>query len=92
MALHTLNAAPGTAAWADCLHTVASGDALVLMGDGTYGALPGDDLEALRACGATLYILARDAEARGVEADLDALDMPGLVVLSEQHPQQVAWY
>jgi len=96
MTLHTLSASPTTAAFADCLRLIAPGDALLLLGDGVYAALPGTGpRRALGACGAALYVLHDDAAAAGVLARIDGetvVDMDGFVELSERYSRQLAWY
>lgn len=100
MILHTLNASPATAAFADCLQLLQTGDALLLLGDGVYAALPGtaalDTLLALQSeTAAELYILAEDARAAGigaVDAAIQTVDTDGFVALTERFPLQQAWY
>lgn len=96
MILHTLNATPASAAFADCLATVAPGDAIVLLGDAVYAALAGTDACALlQDCAAQVYVLRADALAAGVIghiATATVVDMNGFVELSEQFPRQQAWY
>jgi tRNA 2-thiouridine synthesizing protein B len=94
--LHTLNASPSSAAFADCLRVLRAGDALVLMGNGIYAAIA--DTQAcndLRATGAELFVLATDAAVAGISAtaeDVTPLDMSELVILTERFPRQQAWY
>lgn len=96
MILHTLNASPASAAFRDCLTVLGDGDALVLLGDGVYAAIEGS--EARRALGdsaAALYVLDADARLAGVTVaggDIQAIDMAGLVALTEQYARQQAWY
>lgn len=95
MILHTLNALPTSQAFADCLRAVAPGDALLLLGDGVYAALPGTGAwTTLGASGVALYVLLTDAEAAGVvpASPIETVDMDGFVALSEQYPRQQAWY
>ena len=96
MLLHTLNAPPSSSAFADCLHILAPGDALVLMGDGVYAALGGTQAAArLQSSGAELYLLQPDAAVAGVLPDSDfarVLDIEGLVALTERFERQLAWY
>lgn len=96
MILHTLNLSPGSGALRDCLAAVSKGDALVLLGEGCYCALAGSEAAAtLAACPADVYLLADDARALGLEARIaqfPAIDMAGLVALSERYPRQLAWY
>jgi tRNA 2-thiouridine synthesizing protein B len=96
MTLHTLNASPASAAFADCLRIIAAADALLLLGDGVYAALAGTAARAqLDACGARLYLLREDAAAAGALERVDGIeviDIDGFVALSEQCPRQLAWY
>ena len=96
MILHTLNASPSSAAFADCVGVVRSGDAVVLMGDGVYVALAGTKAwgEA-QARGAEIYLLVSDALAAGVTefaGGATFIDMDGFVALTERYPRQQAWY
>jgi tRNA 2-thiouridine synthesizing protein B len=96
MILHTLNAAPSSAAFRDCLKVVQAGDALVLLGDGVYAALEGSAAcSELCAVQAELYMLDSDARLAGVASTADTirwLDMDGLVALTERFERQLAWY
>lgn len=96
MLLHTLNASPSSSAFADCLQLLGPGDAIVLMGDGVYGALGGTQAAAgLEASGAELYLLRPDTSAAGVQPPEDCfqiIDFEGLVVLTERFERQLAWY
>lgn len=96
MVLHTLNAAPSSAAFKDCLKVVHSGDAVVLMGDGVYAALEGTQAyRELRSRGVELYLLSADALLAGVTQpaqDVGSIAVDGLVALTERFPRQLAWY
>ena len=96
MVLHTLNAAPGSAAFEDCLRLAGPDDAILLLGDGVYAALPGSEAAGrLQRCAAEVLILQEDAVAAGgaIASDLStAVDMAGFVALSERYPRQLAWY
>ena len=96
MTLHTLNASPASAAFADCLRLLAAGDALLLLGDGVYAALEGTEpRRALDASGALLHLLQPDAAAAGVLGRIGSaavVDMDGFVELSERFVRQLAWY
>ncbi len=96
MVLHTLNASPASAAFADCLRLAAPDDALLLLGDAVYGALTGTDSRlALEACAAPLYVLHEDAAAAGILERVDGavcVDIDGFVELTERFPRQLAWY
>lgn len=96
MILHTLNAPPDSAAFRQCLGLLAPGDALLLLGDGVYGAIAGSDARAaLDAAYVELHVLHPDAEAAGVHTQLggaNTVDMDGFVALSERFARQLAWY
>lgn len=96
MVLHTLNAAPSSAAFKDCVKVMQQGDAVVLMGDGVYAALAGTEAgNALRAKGAEIFVLEADALLAGITQpapNMTLIDMAGLVALTERFPRQLAWY
>ena len=96
MILHTLNAAPSSSAFDDCLGVVRAGDAVVLMGDGVYVALAGTKAWGeIQATGVEVYLLDSDALAAGVTALAGAaefIDMDGFVALTERYPRHQAWY
>jgi tRNA 2-thiouridine synthesizing protein B len=96
MILHTLSASPASAAFNDCLALIGSEDALVLLGDGAYAALPRTAAcEQLCATGAALYVLAAHARATGMSDPGSAftrITMDDFVALTEQYPRQMAWY
>lgn len=96
MVLHTLNAAPSSAAFHDCLKVVQRGDAVVLLGDGVYAALDGTEAcSALQTKNVQLFILGADALLAGVRTsaeNITSIDMDGLVALTERFPRQLAWY
>jgi tRNA 2-thiouridine synthesizing protein B len=96
MILHTLNASPTSAAFGDCLNVLQAGDAMILMGDGVYAAIP-----ASTACtnlldsGVELYLLTAHALAAGITESLESvtmIDMQGFVALTERFQRQQAWY
>ena len=96
MTLHTVNASPASAAFADCQRLLAPGDALLLLGDGVYAALEGTAARsALDASPAHVYLLQPDAAAAGVLGRIDGaelVDIDGFVALSEHYARQLAWY
>jgi tRNA 2-thiouridine synthesizing protein B len=96
MVLHTLNASPSSAAFADCLRLIAPGDALLLLGDAVYGAISGSTgRQALDTSAARLYVLQQDAAAAGVTNRVEGatlVDMDGFVELTERISRQLAWY
>lgn len=96
MVLHTLNASPSSAAFADCLRLIVPGDTLLLLGDAVYGAVTGSaDGQALHSSGAEICVLREDAMAAGVANRLEGatlVDMDGFVELTERISRQLAWY
>jgi tRNA 2-thiouridine synthesizing protein B len=94
--LHTLNASPATSTFSDCLRVIATGDALLLMGDGVYAAIANTDPSTrLQASGAEIYVLGPDASAAGVNNLVEGatlVDMDGFVALTERFTRQQAWY
>lgn len=96
MLLHTLNAAPGQPAFAQCLSLLRATDTLVLLGDGVYALWPGSEgAAALAQTGARLVVLRSDALAAGLDlasCHATAVDMAGFVELTERHTRQLAWF
>ncbi len=96
MLLHTLNAAPDTDSFRDCLRSAQNGDAILLMGKGVYCALANSAArQALENCPARLLALDSDIRAAGIAnkvGDLALIDIDAFVALSEFYPRQLAWY
>ena len=96
MILHTLNASPASPAFRDCIRVAANNDAILLLGDGVYAALPDTvACNALLAAGVEVYVLDSAAKAAGVTAlpvDVQRVDMNGFVELTERFARQQAWY
>jgi tRNA 2-thiouridine synthesizing protein B len=96
MILHTLSATPYSVAFSECLAIAKPGDAILLLGDGVYGARPGERVAAaLTACGADIHLLETDAQAAGIETlpeEMQIEDMDGFVALTERFARQMAWY
>ena len=94
--LHTLNASADSSALRDCLAALGPNDALLLIGDGAYTAIPGTPAcQSLLNTSASLYVLDSAAAARGittVHADITVVDGEGFVELSERFPRHMAWY
>jgi tRNA 2-thiouridine synthesizing protein B len=95
--LHTLNAAPSSSAYADCVRLLAAGDALLLLGDAVYAAL--EDTTAcsqLRDTGADLYVLEADARSAGIQGRVNTkvitVGFDAFAALTEKFPKQQAWY
>lgn len=99
MTLHILSASPfADSCLAECRRVIATGDALLLTGDGVYAAL-GDAAAVLRelhATGVAIFALAEDCAARGIDTRLPdcvtTLDYGGFVDLAVAHPRTVSWF
>ena len=99
MTLHILCASPFTGSCLEeCARVIAADDALLLSGDGVYAALgeAADTLHALHAAGVTIFALAEDCTARGIDARLPAciatVDYGGFVDLAVAHPPTLSWF
>ena len=96
MILHTFSASPESSAFRDCLSSLSSEDAVLLLGDGAYAALPACTyLTQLGDAGATVYALRADALAAGMAEPgpgVKLIDMPEFVALTERYPRQIAWF
>lgn len=95
MILHTIDASPRSSAFDDCIRVAQSGDAIVLLGDAVYASQPNSST-ALQSTDSkvTVYALESDAIARGITIDgsVSAINIEGLVVLTEEYARQLAWY
>ena len=96
MILHTLNTAGISDSFRDCLRMAQAGDAILLLGDGVYNAIPGSETAlALEDCEAKVMALDTDVAAAGLDQRLGPtllVDMDGFVGLTEYYPRQMAWY
>ena len=97
MILHTLHGSPDSAAFGDLLRMIATGDTVLLLGDGVYAAIAGSAaLAELAARQAPIYALAQDVAAAGLQGllgeDVALADYPSFVALTEACTQQLAWY
>lgn len=99
--LHTVNKSPFTdQALKSCLSLCAPGDSLLLIEDGTYGALTAAPtaklLDDVTKRGIKVYALASDLAARGLDSQLAAgivlTDYQGFVRLSCEHETIQSWY
>lgn len=101
MILHTVNKSPfQQTVLASCLRLIAPGDALLLIEDGVYGALPGHPQESnlgqLAQRNIRVYALENDVLARALTARL--LSTVSLVTFDEFVSMSVAadkvhsWY
>ncbi len=100
--LHTVNKSPfATGSLRSCLAHARSGDAVLMIEDGVYGATAGTGLSdeiaaAARGGGIGIYVLGPDMAARGLDAGrvLDGVitvDYAGFVDLAAKHDRAVAW-
>ena len=96
MVLHTLNVMPGSSAFSDCLRCAASGDAILLLGEGVYAALATSEAcLLLQQCPARVLVLGADRQAAGMPESTLAfptIDIDGFAALTEYYPRQLAWY
>jgi tRNA 2-thiouridine synthesizing protein B len=96
MVLHTLNKSPEHSAFAQCIALIDKEDALLLIGDGVYAAVPNSRAAGTLAnLSAAIYVLESDAIAAGLTtlpAGVIAVSIGGFVELTEQYPRQMAWY
>ncbi|MDZ7825773.1 MAG: sulfurtransferase complex subunit TusB [Gammaproteobacteria bacterium] len=74
-----------------CLRSMAEGDALLLLEDGVYGALPVHPGPADSPC----HALEEDVGARGLagrlRADVTLVDYAGFVELVAAHERTLSW-
>jgi tRNA 2-thiouridine synthesizing protein B len=74
-----------------CLRSLGPGDALLLLEDGVYGALPDQPGPAEGAC----HALEEDVRARGLagrlRADVAPVDYAGFVELVAAHERTLSW-
>jgi len=98
--LHLVNASPfESAALSRCLARAGEGDAVLLLENGVYGALPGrrfSDEVAQAAARLDIRVLAPDLDARGLCASsllqtLGQVDYDGFVELAARHELSLTW-
>jgi len=98
--LHTVNKSPfGNGALLSCLQHCKPGDAVLLVEDGVYGALSGSSVadEVAASIGEiSLYVLAGDISARGIEGSkmvtgAEAVGYDGFVDLVAEHDRTQSW-
>ncbi len=96
MALHTVSAGPGTAAFDNCLRIAGTGDRILLLAAGVYAGITGSSAaEQLQASAATVFALEQDVAAAGLRSALadciQVVDFAGFVALTEECEQQMNW-
>ena len=102
MILHTVNKSPyANQCLADCLANAATGDAIILIEDGVYGATAGplfdQRLSHLSESNIELYVLKPDFEARGLQPDqsvprFSLVDDHRFVELVLKADKVLSWY
>lgn len=96
MVLHTLNASSTSLAFQDCLRAATQGDAILLLGEGVYGAITGSEAcSQLQESAARVLVLDSDSLAAGLDTETLAfpnIDIDGFAALTEYYPRQLAWY
>ncbi|WP_285358849.1 sulfurtransferase complex subunit TusB [Pseudomonas sp. lyk4-R2A-10] len=93
--LHVLSHSPfGDERLTSCLRLLGASDALLLSGDAAYALQPGTaPFSALESRQVKLFVLAEDAQARGVQVPdwAEAIDYPAFVELSIHHDKVNSW-
>lgn len=93
--LHVLSHSPfGDNRLASCLRVLGEQDALLLCGDAAYALQPATLAhDQLQARALTLFVLAEDAQARGLTVPTWAtvIDYPAFVELSVRHDKVNTW-
>lgn len=92
MSLHTINRTDPQV-WRDCLLALAAGDAVLLLEEAVYLALPGalpTPLPAATPC----FVLQEDLVLRGLlglTSGFQPISAAGFVALTLEHPRVVSW-
>jgi len=98
--LHTVNKSPFERnSLESCLKFASSGDPVLLIEDGIYGALKGTSFDAqiTSALGdQSIYVLGPDLKARGFSEDriiegIEVVDYAGFVDLAAENDKVQAW-
>lgn len=98
--LHTVNKSPFSGqSLISCLGHAKSGDTVLMIEDGVYGASKGTGLAMAvenLADGVTLAVLSPDLAARGIPADrlmdgVKSVDYAGFVDLAATHDRTQSW-
>ena len=96
--LHTVNKSPfNHNALKSCLDRVHSGDSVILLEDGVYGALVSQPWAMLMNPSAQYYAIADDITARGLSEEkllshITLIDYNTFVELTTQHSATHSWY
>lgn len=98
--LHTVNKSPfQNQSLQSCLGHAKSGDSVLMIEDGVYGAMSGtaiSDAMATLAADVTLYVLGADLAARGIDAGrlaegVTSVDYDGFVDLAADTDRTQNW-
>ncbi|CAM2996301.1 MULTISPECIES: sulfurtransferase complex subunit TusB [Pseudomonas] len=93
--LHMLSHSPFTdSRLGSCLRLCGAQDAILLCGDATYALQAGSaPFQALHAKALNVFVLAEDAQARGLALPewAQRVDYPGFVQLSIEHDKVNTW-
>jgi len=96
--LHTVNKSPFQKNdLSSCLAHANTGDAVLLIEDGVYGAVSGTQAaKNIAGADATVYVLGGDLAARGISQDKIAADIKvvgydGFVDLAAEHQAVNSW-
>ncbi|ETK20575.1 protein TusB [Pseudomonas sp. FH4] len=93
--LHVLSHSPFTdSRLGSCLRLCGAQDAVLLCGDATYALQAGSaPFQALQAKALDVFVLAEDAQARGLSLPdwAKSVDYPGFVQLSIDHDKVNTW-
>lgn len=81
--------------WQSCASVLSKGDALLLIEDAVYAALPAQPQLALLPAGTHLHALADDLALRGISAKIrpgiEQITYNQFVALSLAHERVVSW-
>jgi tRNA 2-thiouridine synthesizing protein B len=92
--LHVINKSDASL-WHSCTATLASGDALLLIEDAVYAALPAQQQLSLVPAGVQLRALTDDLALRGISAkirpEIGQTTYNEFVALSLAHERVVSW-
>lgn len=92
--LHVINKTDASL-WRTCAAALGSGDALLLIEDAVYAALPAESVVAQIPAGVQLCALAEDLAARGISARIrpgfSRASYNDFVALSLAHDRVVSW-
>ncbi len=83
--LHSLSSSPQSISLQRMRASLGDDDAVLLMADGVYCC------DQLAAINVPVYVIAEDADARGVAHTMKAINYQDMVELVIAHAKQVSW-